>query len=190
VLWNVSGFEAVELDLPGGRRFRVGTDEPAELVAAIARAKGASPGPAAGGPAPPAREWSPRGAVWRWLPAIALGTALVAGRFWAQMRPPGVRVSAEGIEAVSLEPRLPRIEMRTNGFAGAGTLRGWFRVEGWGNGRLYVEQGMAPYVVVRLRQGYVVVNFREPGRTRALFEEMARQWPDRVRPVPPPAWPP
>ena len=44
VLWNVSGFDAVELDLPGGRRFRVGTDEPAELVAAIARAKGASPG--------------------------------------------------------------------------------------------------------------------------------------------------
>jgi hypothetical protein len=206
VLWNVSGFEAVELDLPGGRRFRVGTDEPAELVAAIARAKGASPGPTSGGPAPPAREWSPRGAVWRWLPAIALGTALVVGLFWAQLRPPGVRVSPEGIEvdtlfygatfaaadieAVSLEPRLPRIEMRTNGFAGAGTLRGWFRVEGWGNGRLYVEQGMAPYVVVRLRQGYVVVNFREPGRTRALFEEVARQWPDRVRPVPPPAWRP
>ena len=205
VLWNVSGFDGVELDLPGGRRFRVGTDEPDALVSAIAQARGESP-VRPGASVPPAGEWSPPGAVWRWLPAIALGTALVVGLFWAQMRPPGVRVSAAGIEvdtlfygatfaaadieAVSLEPRLPRIEMRTNGFAGAGTLRGWFRVEGWGNGRLYVEQGMAPYVVVRLRQGYVVVNFREPGRTRALFEEMARQWPDRVRPVPPPAWPP
>ena len=69
---------------------------------------------------------------------------------------------------------------RTNGFAGAGTLRGRFRVEGLGEGYLYVEVGMAPYVVVRLQQGFVIVNFREPERTRALFEEMARAWPDRV----------
>jgi hypothetical protein len=39
---------------------------------------------------------------------------------------------------------------------------------------------MAPYVLVRLRQGFVVVNFREPERTTALFDELARQWPDRV----------
>jgi hypothetical protein len=43
VLWNVSGFDAVELDLPGGRRFRVGTDEPDALVSAIAQARGESP---------------------------------------------------------------------------------------------------------------------------------------------------
>jgi hypothetical protein len=46
---------------------------------------------------------------------------------------------------------------------------------------MYVEDGIAPYLVVRLRQGFVIVNFREPERTRALFEEMARAWPDRVR---------
>ena len=40
VLWNVSGFDAVELDLASGRRFRVGTDEPATLASAIERAKG------------------------------------------------------------------------------------------------------------------------------------------------------
>jgi hypothetical protein len=34
--------------------------------------------------------------------------------------------------------------------------------------------------LVRLRQGFVVVNFREPERTRALYEELARAWPDRV----------
>jgi hypothetical protein len=203
VLWNVSGLDAVELDLSGGRRFRIGTDEPGALVSAIARARGESPVPSA---AAPADDWSPRSAWWRWLPAIGIGTALVGGLFWSQLRPPGVRVSPEGIgvdtlfygatfaapdiEAISLEPALPRIQVRTNGFAGAGTLRGWFRVEGWGEGRLYVEQGMAPYVLVRLRKGYAVINFREPERTRALFEELARQWPDRVRPTPPRASPP
>jgi hypothetical protein len=195
VLWNVSGFDAVELDLPGGRRFRVGTDEPSELAAAIARVRGELPVRPEGA-LPTADDWSPRFAWWRWAPAIGLGVALVGGLFWTQMRPPRVSVSPQGIEvdtlfygaalaapdirAISLESELPRIHARTNGFAGAGTLRGWFRVEGLGEGRLYVEQGMAPYVLVRLREGYVFVNFREPERTRALFEEMARQWPDRV----------
>jgi hypothetical protein len=44
VLWNVSGLDAVELELGDAKRFRVGTDEPEALSAAIARTKGASPG--------------------------------------------------------------------------------------------------------------------------------------------------
>lgn len=37
-LWNVWGLDAVELQLRDGRRFRVGTDEPHELLNALARA--------------------------------------------------------------------------------------------------------------------------------------------------------
>jgi hypothetical protein len=40
VLWNVSGFDAVELALADGRRFRIGTDEPGALLSAITRARG------------------------------------------------------------------------------------------------------------------------------------------------------
>jgi len=36
-LFNVSGFDAVELQLENGRFFRVGTDEPRELLAAVER---------------------------------------------------------------------------------------------------------------------------------------------------------
>jgi len=36
-----------------------------------------------------------------------------------------------------------------------------------------------------LRQGFVVVNFREPERTRALYDEMTRAWPERVAPPAP-----
>ena len=179
--------------LPDGKRFRVGTDEPGPLAAAIARTKGPSP------PAPEAGAWCAPSSRVAWLALLAvvgLGVALVLGIFATQVRPPGVQVGPEGLRvdtlfygatfpagdivSVSLEPRLPRVLMKTNGFNGAGTLRGWFQVEGWGRGRLYVDEGMAPYVVVRLRQGFVVVNFREPERTRALYEKIARQWPDRA----------
>jgi len=34
-LYNVSGFDAVEIKLKNGRRYRIGTDQPRELLAAI-----------------------------------------------------------------------------------------------------------------------------------------------------------
>jgi hypothetical protein len=195
VIWNVSGYGAVELALPQGKRFRIGTDEPAALAVAIATMKGGFP--QASAPLEPSPWPQPRRTAWLvWIAAIGIGAVLVLGLFWTQLRPPVVHVGPDGLRvdtpfygatfpagdivAVSLEPRLPRILARTNGFAGAGTLRGWFRLQGWGEGRLYVDEGMAPYVVARLRQGYLVVNFREPERTRALYEEIARQWPDRA----------
>lgn len=37
-MYNVSGLDAVELELENGRRFRIGTDEPEQLLAAIRNA--------------------------------------------------------------------------------------------------------------------------------------------------------
>jgi hypothetical protein len=198
VIWNVSGFDAVELALSSGKRVRVGTDEPAALAAAITTARGGFP-PAATGPGPGWRQEPPRLAWLVLVAAVGVAALAVLGLFWASLRPPVVHVGPDGLRvdaffygatfpaddvaSVSLDPRLPRVLTKTNGFAGAGTLRGWFRLEGWGEGRLYVDVGTGPYVVVRLRQGFVVVNFREPERTRALYEEIARQWPDRASPI-------
>jgi hypothetical protein len=194
VLWNVSGFDAVELDLASGRRFRVGTDEPAALLAAITREKGETPA-AAGMFDSPA---SPAGAVsWKaGLLVLALVVAPMGALFWSTTRPVKVALAPAGFEVktpfygasfaatditgVSLETKLPRVLLKTNGAGVAGSLRGHFRVEGLGDGRLYVDEGFAPYVLVRLRGGFVVVNFREPEKTRALYEEMARAWPERV----------
>jgi hypothetical protein len=194
VLWNVSGFDAVQLELGDGKRFRIGTDEPAELVSAITRAKGEAPAPGGTLDTPGPATGSLPGKVG--LVLLAVGVVLVGALFYFQMRPPRVTVASTGLQietpfygasvpaadivAVSLEVRLPRVLRKTNGFGGAGTLRGWFRLEELGEGRLYVDEGFAPYVLVRLRQGYVVVNLREPERTQALYDEMARAWPDRV----------
>jgi hypothetical protein len=41
-MWNVSGFDAVELTYTNGRHFRIGTDEPRALEAAINRALASS----------------------------------------------------------------------------------------------------------------------------------------------------
>ena len=46
--------------------------------------------------------------------------------------------------------------------------------EEWGSGQLYINRGVQPYVVVRTRQSFVIVNFKEPERTRGLYESLRR----------------
>lgn len=44
-MWNVSGFDAVEITYASGKKFRIGTNQPMELTAAINAAIGTAPGP-------------------------------------------------------------------------------------------------------------------------------------------------
>lgn len=197
-LWNVSGLDAVELALRDGRFFRIGTDEPEALARALATATGrpasdTRAGVAAGLPPPPkTRPWV------RW----AVGLAVVAVLPLAilpvvvQMKPPVVSVRADGfavespfygqayraedVTSIELLERLPVVEARTNGFSGSGLLRGWFRVRGLGEGKLFLDVGNAPWILVRLREGFVILGLDAPERTRALYEEMARAWPDKA----------
>ncbi len=194
-LWNVAGPDAVELVLRDGRRWRIGTDEPEALVRAIsAAAPGSLPGPARARDGEPARSGLRRASV-----AVVLVLVLGAGAFLAtlfsrQVRDPVVTVTPTTLEietpfygqdyalaeatSLSLEPTLPCVERRTNGFAGAGILRGWFEVRGLGRGKLFVDTGQPPFVLLRLRDGFVLVGFSDPARTRALHEQLLSARPD------------
>ncbi len=185
-IWNVSGQEAVELLLGEGRVLRVGTDEPEALSRAIAEvAPAASTSTDAIAPAGPRR--------WSWV-ALAIVAAVVVGVvalltvFYLQMRPPEVTVTPQQISirtpfygedypmaeitGVSLESRLPRILVRTNGFAAGGQLRGWFRLEGLGEGKLFLDVAAPPFVFLRLQRGFVILNLGEPDQTRALYAQI------------------
>jgi len=163
-MWNVSGLEAVELVYEDGRRFRIGTDEPEALSKAIERGAGRPPADPAG--------------------------LLIGVPFYLEMIPPRATVTSRGFEIESvfygqeylwsdvtelrLEPRLPRVLVRTNGFAAAGILRGHFRVEGLGVGKLFVDVGKPPFILVLLREGFVIVNVETAEKTRALYDALVR----------------
>ncbi len=183
-IWNVSGFDAVELALADGSLLRVGTDEPEALARAINAVVPASTRDAGPLPMPVVRR---RGAgFWITVAAVvAAGVGALVVLFTLQARPPEISITrttlsvrslfygedypiAE-ITAVSLEPRLPRILARTNGFSAEGLLRGWFRVSGLGEGKLFVDVSAPPFVLVRLRRGFVILNFSQPYQTRALY---------------------
>ena len=93
----------------------------------------------------------------------------------------GVDVPLTEVTAVSLEPTLPRILRRTNGYGGKTALRGHFLLAGLGEGQLFVELDHPPFVLVRTTGGFFYVSFEDPARTQGLYRELLDAW-QRVRP--------
>jgi hypothetical protein len=186
VLYNVSGFEAVELSLANGKRLRVGTDEPEALCRAIERVVGKTR-PFSEEERRLNRARTRRGIV-IFAAAALVVIAGIAALFYAEEQPPRVSVDAAHfrvdsfmygeeyplteITHFSLHPNLPRIRVRTNGYALGATLRGHFRLDRLGEGQLFVELGHPPYLLVEHGREYVVVNFENPDETQRLFETL------------------
>ena len=190
-LYNVSGAEAVEIVLNDGRRFRVGTDEPTKLAGAIQRVVG-EPLPVAPGE-PAARPRLVSKLVFIAVLAVAL-LAAGAGAFavFGMGGPPTVTVTATGVSvkgalygvdapfdqvtSVTLDPSLPRVLRRTNGYASGGTLRGHFDLDGLGKGQLFVEKAHPPFIHVQTSSGCFFLNDENPARTEALYQELKDAW--------------
>lgn len=85
-------------------------------------------------------------------------------------------VAMSEIQSVSLEQNIPYIRIRTNGFSFGSILRGHFRLDELGDGQLYINQYQVPYVVVRKRNGYIIINFKDPERTRRLYRDLMNSW--------------
>ena len=187
MLYNVAGLRAVEILFENGRRVRIGTDEPDALVRAL------SPRPRAS-PAWHRRTSFPRDPAWRnrarlMVAGISLVVvAWIAWSFYTYSQPPSVDISSfrfnvgtgmhgadvalADIESVTLVDELPRILRRTNGFSSGGLLRGNFTLDQWGGGKLFINRDSPPYLVVRARGTFVVVNFENAARTRELFGQL------------------
>jgi len=169
-----------------GRRVRIGTDEPEALVRALSDAtrKAAVASPAE----------FPRDAGWPhrvriiFIGLSVIVAAWVAWNFYAYTKPPSIELSnftfrvgtglhgadlaLADIESVTLVDNVPRILRRTNGFSSGGLLRGNFLLEEWGRGKLFINRNSPPYLVVRSRDTFVVVNFEDADRTRQLYRQL------------------
>ena len=187
ILYNVSGLKAVELLLDDGRRVRIGTDEPEALVRALQAATAIAPSNTI--------DEFPKDVSWRRrvrliAAFIVIATAVfVIGQVYVHSQAPtieltdrafSVRVAFYGtaipladIEHVELVDTLPAIQRRTNGFAAGGLLRGHFRLAQWGNGQLFINRDVPPYLVVRSHDTFVVVNYEDPARTRQVYERLS-----------------
>jgi len=194
-LYNVSGLSAVELLLRSGKHVRIGTDEPEALKQALQRVLPAASSRAAAGTAELPRRYE-KSAVFAAALAVVI-LAAVGVMMGLQMQPPEVRILRDRflvrsavyrvtvplseVTSLSIEQKIPGIRRRTNGFALGNTLRGYFRLEEIGNGRLFVNLDVPPFVMVKTQDDFVIVNFRNPEATRRLYEDLSECWARNMR---------
>jgi hypothetical protein len=186
VIYNASGLSAIEFKLSNGRCVRIGTGEPETLASALQQVtlKGVDVHE------PPAGTFVGAqlliGVV---IPVVTL--AVAASMIYAGFKPPAVTLSADAItvsngpysstvpyasiRTATMEVALPRIAQRTNGFGGGSTLRGNFILDDWGRGRLFINRDVPPFVVIRTADTFLVVNFKDPDRTRELYSALTAQ---------------
>ncbi len=189
-LYNVGGLDAVEFTLNDGKRFRIGTDEPELLVEALRVATG-DKAPLTSAELAVAKRSGRKLMVILAVVVVAICSA-VGGLFYLEARPAtmtltstsltvesfiyGETYALEDITAVTLERTLPRVQLRTNGTGLGATLRGHFRLEGLGDGYLFIEADKPPFIKVLRGDDYLFFNVADAAKTRAMFDQLNAAW--------------
>lgn len=89
----------------------------------------------------------------------------------------GVILSMDAIVEASLKPTMPRQRRRLTGYRLGELRNGRYRVEALGEGMFYTRTNSPPHLLVRTPETFVLINFRDADRTRAVHAEVtaARQ---------------
>lgn len=76
------------------------------------------------------------------------------------------------IEDISLYDQLPDITLRTNGISLFGKRIGNYRVEELGSGKLFVHSDDGPFIVVRTKESFVIMNTDNPDQTMENYNQL------------------
>lgn len=204
MIYNVSGFHSLEFHMKSGRKYRIGTDDPAAFHDAVRMAlqhqkntsnkiENMAPGKV---PQPPTARNAlgrPRlGSKARIIVVVIVIMTVMGFLIQTQSQPPKVAVSPEkfcikslfygaeipwtSIRKLSMEDEMPRIETRTNGFAIGPKLRGHFRLESQSKAQIFVQADAPPFILIRTDSGFLFLNDQKAANTRALFASMQEAW--------------
>lgn len=81
-------------------------------------------------------------------------------------------VHKEDVSEAILLNSIPKVLSKNNGFDLGNILRGSFTLENIGKGRLYINNGRPPYLYLKLKKGYVIINYNNSERTQELYNEI------------------
>ncbi|GIO24212.1 DUF3784 domain-containing protein [Oceanobacillus sp. J11TS1] len=76
------------------------------------------------------------------------------------------------IEEISLYDELPQIKLRTNGISMFGKHIGRFLIEDFGSGKLYIDSNEAPFIVVRTKDSFVIMNTNNADQTMERYNQL------------------
>jgi len=83
----------------------------------------------------------------------------------------GCSFSAKNIRDIQLSDKLPQA-FKMNGAATERYLLGNFNVTGYGNSKMYVYKEKAPFIIIKLSNGYVFFSSISPEKTMEYYEHL------------------
>jgi hypothetical protein len=85
----------------------------------------------------------------------------------------GVTIPLKDIELVDTISAIPRISLRTNGYAAGKTLIGNFRFADDSDVKLFVKQGFSPYIVIQSKECVpIYINFENKQKTIDVYNRL------------------
>ena len=81
-------------------------------------------------------------------------------------------IPIKNVTGVYLKDSIPKIIVKTNGFDFGNILKGNFKLQGLGEGKLYIYQGSQPYVYINENGNYIIINYKETSKTTELYDSL------------------
>jgi hypothetical protein len=180
-LYNVSGLYAVELTFKNRKSVvRIGTDKPEEIAGIINKMINNEQREAFS-------EFNDYSGYWFGAVILILALLLPFLLIFTGKKEPVVKLTATSIEikgiygltlkysditSIDTVSQMPRVRLRTNGYAFAKTLKGNFRLQGQVKAKLFIREGSPPYIHITTNEINLYINFRDPDKTLKLFNDI------------------
>lgn len=95
----------------------------------------------------------------------------------------GVELYYQGMQSVELTEDMPTVILRTNGFSLGGINKGYFKLDGIGEGRLYLMSPNPPYIqITDHKNRRVIINFKDSEETTRLYHQLTEKLQKQNRP--------
>ena len=182
MLYNVSGLQAIELTFKNRKsKIRIGTNQPEEIASTINKMieneKHES-----------TSTYTKKTNYYLTLTIIILALILPIGIILSGKREMKINMtnsdfSFKGIYGLTIKYSdikqldtisfLPRIGLRTNGYAFGKTLKGNFTLNDRTKVKLFITKGTPPYILIKTENDILYINFKNPDKTVDLFNALA-----------------
>lgn len=84
----------------------------------------------------------------------------------------GTTIDMSGISDVLMIDKIPTIQSKRTGFDFGSVLKGNFKLEGLGDGKMYVNAGTPPFIEIRYDNTFVILNSRDTATTHKIYNKI------------------
>ena len=85
----------------------------------------------------------------------------------------GMTINYSDIIRIDTVSILPRIKLRTNGYAFGSTLKGNFKLYDQTRVKLFIRKGAAPYILINTNNTHIYLNFANPQMTTDAYNKIS-----------------